>query len=222
MIITSKLTNEQLLTAIYKAAAEYEKLLDKEFLIIGKNKKSDYFWFECYFEKKNFMHLLGIKSATLTADEFFEKCAAHNIDEKIELKIQDCTPSRNHNRATINEKCSCCADILRIEDAKYMNIGSKDKINQFVDFSYAYGSTATLGFKESYNKSCFPITLIPRNIDEFTSQKYRVNFVFEKASGCELYSEPLVEIKKGILSEHYDVFPDELKRKIRRETIEEE
>ena len=61
MTITKKLTNDQLLNAIYRSAAEYENLLGKDFLIIGKNRKSDYFWFECFFEKKNFMHLLGDK-----------------------------------------------------------------------------------------------------------------------------------------------------------------
>jgi len=36
MIITSKLSNEALLKAIYKAAAEYSKLIGNSYLIIGK------------------------------------------------------------------------------------------------------------------------------------------------------------------------------------------
>ena len=70
IIVKDKLTDEQLFNEIYKAAAEYEKLLGKKYLIIGKNRKSDYFWFECYFEKKQFMHLLGIGSRTLSANDF--------------------------------------------------------------------------------------------------------------------------------------------------------
>ena len=58
MIITSKLSNEALLKAIYKAAAEYSKLIGNSYLIIGKNKNTDYYGFQCYFEKKHFMHLL--------------------------------------------------------------------------------------------------------------------------------------------------------------------
>lgn len=214
MIITSKLTDEQLIAEIYRAALEYEKLLNKNFLIIGKNHKSDYFWFECFFNKKNFMHLLGIKSITLSADEFFDKCFSHNRGEDSAIKIGDCSPSRNHSRTSINEKCSCCADMLKIRDAKYMNVGSKEKINQFVDFSYAYGNIATLGFKEIGEKRGFPITLIPKNIDEFVIQKYRINFVFEKALGEEQYGKPIVEIKKGIFKEHYDKFPEELRARI--------
>ena len=74
MIITSKLSNEDLLKAIYKAAAEYSKLIGNSYLIIDKNKNTDYYGFQCYFEKKHFMHLLGIDSETLTATEFYEKC----------------------------------------------------------------------------------------------------------------------------------------------------
>ena len=81
MVINGNLNNDQLLDKIYKAAAEYEKLLGKDFLIVGKNKKSDYLWFECCFEKKNFMHLLGIKSTTMSATEFFNRCSLYNRGE---------------------------------------------------------------------------------------------------------------------------------------------
>jgi len=40
MIITAKLSNEALLKAIYKAAAEYFKLIGNSYLIIGKNKNA--------------------------------------------------------------------------------------------------------------------------------------------------------------------------------------
>ena len=56
-----------------------------------------------------------------------------------------------------------------------MKAGLKDKISQYVDFTYGYGSDATLGFK-AQKDTLFPITLIPRNIDEFVSQKYKIVF----------------------------------------------
>ena len=87
MIINSKLSDEALLKAIYRAASEYSNLIGNSYLIIGKNKNYNCFYFQCFFEKKHFMHLLGIDS------------------------IADCTPSRNHNSTTINEKSSCCAEI---------------------------------------------------------------------------------------------------------------
>ena len=66
IIINSKLTDEALLKAIYKAASEYSKLIGNSYLIIGKNINSDYFWFQCYFEKKHFMHwMMFLKSVVL-------------------------------------------------------------------------------------------------------------------------------------------------------------
>lgn len=78
MVINPKLSDEKLLEAIYKAASEYSKLIGKSYLIIGKNRNSNYFWFQCQFEKKHFMHLLGIDSKTLSATEFYNKCEAYN------------------------------------------------------------------------------------------------------------------------------------------------
>lgn len=209
VIISSKLTDEQLLKYIKNAAKEYEKLLDKQYLIVGKNKNSGYFWFQCEFKKKQFMHLLGIKSDKLSADEFFEKALNDTADDT--LDIDNCNPSRNHNRTTINEKVSCCADMLKIANAKYLKVGEKDKISQHVDFMYAYGNEATLGFQVVGSEVAFPITLIPRGIDEFSSQKYKIIFVFEKMSNDSKYEKAIVEIKKNIFDEHYEMFPDELK-----------
>lgn len=210
MVINSKLSDEELLKAIYKAAFEYSKLIGNSYLIIGKNKKTNYFWFQCQFEKKHFMHLLGIDSKTMCATEFYDKCDEYNCGNGNGIKISDCAPSRNHSRVTINEKSFCCADVLRIQDAKYMKVGLKDKISQYVDFSYGYGNMATLGFKE-YNETSFPITLIPRNIDEFVSNKYKIVFVLQKKIIETKYEKVLVELKKGLLSEVYDELPDELK-----------
>lgn len=211
MIITSNLSDEALLNAIYASAAEYSKLIDNEYLIIGKNKKSGYFWFQCHFKKKYFMHLLGIHSKTLSAEEFYVRCDEYNQGIGEGIMIADCTPSRNHNRKTINEKCSCCAAMLHIEDAKYMKVGLKDKISEFVDFAYAYGSIATLGFQKSEGNSSFPITLIPRNIDEFTSTKYKIILILNKKIEEEKYKNLLMEIKTGVFTEHYENLPKELK-----------
>ena len=179
MIINSKLSDQALLDAIYRAASEYSNLIGNSYLIIGKNRNSDYFYFQCFFDKKYFMHLLGIDSATMDATVFYDKCDMYNKGLGTGITIFDCTPSRNHSRITINKKASCCADILRIRDAKYMKVGMKDKISQYVDFSYGYGSDATLGFRIIRDTS-FPLTLIPRNIDEFSAKKYKVILVLEK------------------------------------------
>ena len=107
MVINTKLSDEELLKAIYKAAFEYSKLIGNSYLIIGKNKNSGYLWFQCHFQKKHFMHLLGIDSKTLSATAFYDKCDACNKGNGNGITISDCTPSRNHSRTTVNEKSSC-------------------------------------------------------------------------------------------------------------------
>ena len=91
-----------------------------------------------------------------------------------------------------------------------MKVGLKDKISQYVDFSYGYGSTATLGFKQQ-NDTSFPITLIPRNIDEFMTEKYRIVFVLERNRHDKKYKKILTEVKKGLFNEMYNEFPEEIK-----------
>ena len=209
MVINSKLSDVELLQAIYSAAEEYSNLIGNSYLVIGKNKNSDFFWFQCKFEKKHFMHLLGIDSRTLKATEFYDKCNDYNNCTGSGITISDCTPSRNHSRLTVNEKCSCCADMLRIQDAKYMKVGLKDKISQYVDFSYAYGNMATLGFKAIRDTS-IPVTLIPRSMDVFTVNKYKIKIVLKKKNTDKSYQEILMEAKEGLFSELYKTFPEDI------------
>lgn len=216
MVISSRLSDAELIKRIHLSAAEYSKLIGKSYLIIGKNTKTPYFWFECYFEKKHFMHLLGIRSKTLNADDFYDKCNDFNDGLGEGISIKDCTPAYNHNRTTINEKCSCSKEMFTISDAKYMKVGLKNKISQYVDFTYAYGSSATLGFKHD-DTSSFPITLIPSGIDEFSSEKHKIIFVLEKKTEKSLYSKISVEIKKNLFETCYTGFPTELKARIEYE-----
>ena len=218
-MVRSRLSDSELLKEIHKAAVQYQSLLGHTFLIVGKNRKSEYFWFQCRFEKKNFMHLLGISSGSLRADKFYERALEGNHCGQANLSVQDCTPSRNHNRTTVNEKSSCCADLFRLEDAAYMKVGSKDKISQYVDFSYAYGRDEIIGF-ERYKGSdeCFPITVIPRNIEEFSTRWYKVIFVFRKPAGADRYERiPFAEMKKGLCNELIGGFPTDLRNLIREE-----
>lgn len=228
MIIRSKVPDEELLEYIYDAAEKYKKIMEQPFLFAGKNRNTGFMWFECIFQKKQFMHLLGIKSRNYTAEEFFDKCDGYNqlkqnakitAEQNIGITIKDCSPSRNHSRTTINEKASICSEMLQIHNAKYLKIGEKDKISQHVDFSYVYGSSAALGFQKNGKGSNFPITLIPKNINTFTTKSYRIMFVLTKTGKSEKYDELYAEIKKGLFDELYCGFPEELKNLIAIEDI---
>ena len=83
-----------------------------------------------------------------------------------------------------------------------------------MDFSYAYGSDVTLGFKNDKKGLSFPITLIPRNIDTFTTKSYRILFVFTKTGKTEKYDTLYAETKTGLFDELYCDFPEKLKNLI--------
>lgn len=59
--------------------------------------------------------------------------------------------------------------------------------------------------------SSFPITLLPRCIDEFVTKKYKIVFVLQKEIAELKYKNVLVEVKKGLFSEVCNEFPDEIK-----------
>lgn len=205
MVISSSFSNEQLITAIHNAAEKYNCLTESSYLIIGNNQKPDFLWFQCLFEKQNFMHLAGLDSPHMYAEEFFEK-AVNN-----ELRIQDCRPSRDHGRAMICEKCSCLADMVDFSNAKYMKIGYKDRATPLVDFTYAYGQSAIIGFRETAANICFPVTLIPNCIENYSSTMYRVAFVCKKPASADLYERPFVEAKRNLFDKLFPDFPPELK-----------
>lgn len=149
---------------------------------------------------------------TLSATEFYDQCDLYNRGKDKGITIADCSPSRNHSRTTLNEKSSCCADMLRIQDAKYMKVGLKDKISQYVDFAYGYGNMATLGFERRRDiDMSFPITLIPRNIDEFATRKFKIAFVLEKRIADQKYKRMIVEVKEGLFAELCREFPEKLR-----------
>ena len=60
----------------------------------------------------------------------------------------------------------------------------------------------------------FPITLIPRGIDEFVSQKYKIVFVLEKKTKEDKFHKVLMEVKKGMFEELFEELPEEIKGKI--------
>lgn len=214
MNIRSNLTNDELLQCIYDAAKEYEQKVGNTYLLVGRNKGGQYFYFECAFNEENFMHLLGINNRNLGAAGFYKKCIECNHDTGNVITISQCIPARGHNRQDINEKASCCADILNIENARFMSVAGKDKISLHNDFEYAYGSQlATLGFKK-INNFCVPTTLSTNSIDVHTSRKYRVFFIFKKQKSERRYGLPIFEKTAGLFYELRCLLPDDIQRKL--------
>ena len=84
------LTSEEMLTILRKSATLYSEYVDTTLLFIFRKSKSDsYDYYEVRFGKNNFMHLAGIKSGSLNANEFYEACISGEITR------EQCKPRRD-------------------------------------------------------------------------------------------------------------------------------
>ena len=218
----SKLPDEELFQYLHSNAEKYSRLTDYSFLFISKSaKKDEYYWHEVVFPPRNFMHLTGIKSPTNTAMEFYDKCLNCHED----LTIKDCTPAYNHTRKDIAEKNTVLCELLNLKNVKYFSVGEKDKINQYVDFTFAYGQDAIIGFrrdKDMRYRESFPVTCAPQNIRNYCTKVYKISFLLRKTHDQEKYSELIVSCKKGLLFELMETesFPSELRQLIQLESKE--
>ena len=100
-----------------KSAILYSEYAATTLLFIFREKKSDaYDYYEVRFGKNNFMHLAGIKSETLSANEFYEACVGGTITR------EDCNPRKDANtmysKVAIMEKCWICEIVSAIKLVK--------------------------------------------------------------------------------------------------------
>ena len=113
---TRILAPEELLTILCKSATLYSEYADTTLLFIFREKKSDaYDYYEVRFGKNNFMHLAGIKSETLSANEFYEACVGGTITR------EDCNPQRDAN--TMYSKVAIMEQMLDLRNSKCYKIG---------------------------------------------------------------------------------------------------
>ena len=110
------LTPEELLTILCESAVLYSEYADTTLLFIYRGKKTDaYDYYEVRFGKNNFMHLAGIKSETLSANEFYEACIEKTITR------EDCNPRRDAN--TMYSKVAIMEQMLDLRNSKCYKIG---------------------------------------------------------------------------------------------------
>ena len=92
----AKLNKDDVLKTIIKSANLYKKnLVNKNFLIVSKNRNEPYNFWELKFEKKQFLHLVGVKT-NLSSKHFYTKATTKKLsindfeprtDGTTELKI---------------------------------------------------------------------------------------------------------------------------------------
>ena len=209
------LTPDELLSILCKSAKLYSEYVDTTLLFIFREKKSDvYDYYEVRFGKNNFMHLAGIKSETLSANDFYEVCLKGTITRDV------CNPRRDAN--TMYSKVAIMEQMLDLRNSKCYKIGEKNLVTRDNDFEMATGnSNGVIGYdsrikikgkdKVDRTKSPIPTTLLNNSITDYCSRPQKIMFILQKSDGESTYNKLFYEIKKDLFETEKEVFTDELK-----------
>lgn len=211
---TRVLTQEDLLSILCKSAKLYSEYADTALLFIFREKKADaYDFYEVRFGKNNFMHLAGIKSETMNANEFYEACVKGTIAKK------DCTPRRDAN--TMYSKVAIMEQMLDLRNSKCYKIGEKDLVTRDNDFEMATGnSVGVMGYDARIKikgtnrldraKAPIPTTLLNNSITQYCSRPQKIMFILQKSDSENTYNKLFYEIKKDLIQTEKECFSDEL------------
>lgn len=212
---TRTLSPDELITILCKSAKLYSEYADTTLLFIFREKKSDaYDYYEVRFGKHNFMHLAGIKSETLSANEFYEACIKGTITR------ESCNPRRDAN--SMYSKVAVMEQMLDLRNSKCYKIGEKNLVTRDNDFEMATGNTnGLIGYdsrtkikgtdKVDKTKSPIPTTLLNNSITDYCSRPQKIMFILQKLDKENTYSKLFYEIKKDLFQAEKEFFPDELK-----------
>ena len=210
-----KLTPDKLLSILCKSAKLYSEYADSTLLFIFRGKKSDtYDYYNVRFGKNNFMHLAGIKSKILSANDFYEACLEGTITKDA------CNPRRDAN--TMYSKVAIMEQMLDLRNSKCYKIGEKNLATRDNDFEMATGnSNGVMGYdsrvkikgtdKVDKTKSPVPTTLLNNSITDYCSRPQKIMFILQKSEGENTYNKLFYEIKKDLFKAEKEVFTDELK-----------
>ncbi len=215
---TRILASEELLTILQKSAVLYSEYVDTTLLFIFREKKSDaYDYYEVRFGKNNFMHLAGIKSDTLRANEFYDACIEGTITR------ENCNPRKDLK--TMYSKVRVMEQTLDLRNSRCYKIGEKDLVTRDNDFEMATGNAnGVIGYDSririkgtnNIDKAKLPVptTLLNNSITDYCSKPQKIMFILQKTDEESTYKKIFYEIKKDLFQTEKEFFTDELKRLI--------
>ena len=209
------LTSDELLSILCKSAKLYSEYADTTLLFIFREKKTDvYDYYEVRFGKNNFMHLAGIKSKKMSANEFYEACMKGKITRDA------CNPRRDAN--TMYSKVAIMEQMLDLRHSKCYKIGEKNLVTRENGFEMATGnSNGVMGYdsrikikgtdKVDKTKAPLPTTLLNNSITDYCSRPQKIMFILQKSDEESTYNKLFYEIKKDLFQIEKECFADELK-----------
>ena len=208
------LTPTEFLMILCKSATLYSEYADTTLLFIFREKKSDmYDYYEVRYGKNNFMHLAGIKSETLSANEFYEACIEGTITR------EDCNPRRDAN--TMYSKVAIMEQMLDLRNSKCYKIGEKNLVTRDNDFEMATGnSSGVIGYASRIKKkgtqivdetkAPIPTTLLNNPITDYCTRPQKIMFILQKYDGESTYNKLFYEIKKDLFQAEKEFFSEDL------------
>ena len=188
------LTKEQIQTHLQVAAKSYARYSGKILLFIyQKNIRSNCEMLKVRFGQENFMHLVGIRSKTLSATDFYFSCIHGSVG------FEDCTPS--HDSSNRNSRILLLPKMTDFSKCKIYSIAEKTANTIQNDFHIACGNqSGIIGFdyRGSLKSSdiAIPTTLLSRPLSYYCSNPMRILFVYELVDSKK-YST-IYEIKDGL------------------------
>lgn len=212
------LTADELINILCKSARLYSEYVDITLLFIFREKKAEaYDYYEVRFGRNNFMHLAGIKSETLSANQFYEACINGTISK------EDCKPRKD--ASTMYSKVAIMEQMLDLRNSKCYKIGEKNLVTRDNDFEMATGnSNGVIGYdsrikirgtdKVDKTKSAIPTTLLNNPITSYCSRPQRIMFILQKSDKESTYEKMFYEIKKGLFQTEKEIFAEKLQNLI--------
>lgn len=201
------MTGKELIEKLHMGAVAYSAYAGSCLLFIyQKSRGAEYDFYEVSFQKRNFMHLAGIRSRTMKAEHFYEACL------KGELTAEDCFPT--HDLANRNARALILCGLLDFKDSRLYKIGEVTTVSLYNHIEMATGnSVGIVGYsRHLQGKHPVPTTLLCEPLSEYSRNPYKIMFVLQKDPSEDGYSKLLYEIKKGLFQRERGSFPPEIQR----------
>ncbi len=189
------LPDDKILDALHRDALAYSVYADAYLEFWHSKSRNDEVHHTCiYYGRENFMHLVGIKSRTCSAYEFYEKCLDCSVT------IADCTPT--HDVVNRNTRIKLFESLFNFSQAKIYRIGEKDLTTPKNDFDIATGNEqGTIGYANRYkNTKALPTTLTDKPIRFYCSETEKILAVLLRKTQADA-GTLIFEITKGILND---------------------
>lgn len=201
---------EEIKQLLHLSAIVYSFVCNKQILFICRKKaqNAEYHYYETYYGKENFIHLVGCESNNkISAEKFYEVCLETDNISTDYITFKE-------SRRAASGKLEVFASLFDFQHVKIYKIGRHDKINEHNNFQVGLGNVSgngVLGYTK-YNGLPVPTTVLVNPLSEYVTAEESVLACLTKTS--DKYDTVIGAIKTGIA---IDSLPSAVRNKIKVE-----